>query len=102
LLAAAYDEVLNDAPIFYKYAKLAYELDSILAFKLNISKQYIFKCSFGFSQVKNKKWDEWKESYKMILDNGFEAPLATYYYLKGDYEKAEIYQEKSFYDNYDD
>ena len=99
LLAEVYDEILNDAPNFYKYAKLAYELDSILAFKSNISMQYVFKRTFMFSQVKNKKW---KENYEMILGLGFEAPLATHYYMKGDYEKAEIYVEKYFYDNYDD
>ncbi|MDH3609844.1 MAG: tetratricopeptide repeat protein, partial [Gammaproteobacteria bacterium] len=99
LLAEVYDEVLNDAPNFYKYAKLAYEKDSILATKLNIRKQYIFKRTFMFSQSKNKKW---KEVYKMILGTGNEAPLSTYYYFKGDYEKAQIYAEKYFYDNYDD
>jgi TolB-like protein len=99
LLAEVYDEVLNDAPNFYKYAKLAYELDSALAFKLNMPKQYIFKRTLMFSLAKNKKWDE---NYKIILDLGFEAPLATHYYLQGDYEKAQIYLEKYSYDNYDD
>ena len=99
LLAEVYDEVLNDAPNFYKYAKLAYELDSTLAIKLNIRQQYVFKRTFMFSQAKNKKW---KENYEMILGLGFEAPLATHFYMKGDYEKAEIYVEKYFYDNYDD
>jgi len=99
LLAEVYDEVLNDAPNFYKYAKLAYELDSTLAFKLKIRKQYIFKRTFGFSQLKNKKWED---NYRMFSGISSSGPLGTHYYMKGDYEKAQIYIEQYFYDNYDD
>ena len=51
----------------------------------------------GFSQLKNKKWEE---SYKRVVDSGFLAPLATLYYFQGDYEKVQIYREKFFFENY--
>jgi TolB-like protein/AraC-like DNA-binding protein/Flp pilus assembly protein TadD len=81
LLAEAYDEVLNDAPNFLKYAKKAFYLDTV---------QYFYKRSYGFAMLRNKKFKEildFLERYR----NGAKAPLYGVYYFKHDYKKAQIY-----------
>ena len=77
LLAEAYDEILNDAPNFLKYAEKALKLDSVA---------YIFKRSYGFALLKNKKYEDVQNHIKSNLSK---YALITLYYFEGKYDKAE-------------
>ena len=92
LLAEAYDEILNDAPNFLNYIEKASELDST---------EYIFKRSYGFALLKNKKFKEHLIFLK-IKRNNVRFPLYTHYYYEGDYEKAQEILVEYPFDNYDD
>ena len=84
LLAEAYDEILNDAPSFFKYAEKAKELNTT---------EYIFRRTYGFALLKNKKYEE---SLNLIQKGKSRAPLYTWNYHTGNYEKAqEILDEHS-------
>lgn len=78
LLAEAYDEILNDAPNFLKYAEKALKLDTI---------EYIFKRSYGFALLKNKKYKECFNYLKYKRKSRF--AFFTHYYFEGAYAKAE-------------
>ena len=88
LLAEAYDEVLNDAPNFLKYAEKAFYLDTV---------QYFYKRSYGFALLRNKKF---KETFDFLerYRKGQKAPLYTVYYFKYDYKKAQIYLDLFYQD----
>lgn len=77
LLAEAYDEILNDAPNFLKYADKAMQLDSVA---------YIFKRTYGFALLKNKKYEECLNHIKSNLS---QFALITLYYYEGKYDKDE-------------
>ncbi len=90
LLAEGYDEILNDAPNFLKYAQVAFNLDTI---------EYIFKRTIGFALLKNNNFKEhldFLERYR----KGQKAPLYTHYYHLGNFEKAQIYLDMFFVDSF--
>jgi TolB-like protein/AraC-like DNA-binding protein/Tfp pilus assembly protein PilF len=77
LLAEAYDEILNDAPNFLKYADKALKLDSVA---------YIFKRSYAFALAKNKKYEDVLNYIKLKLSK---YSFFNFYYYQGKYDKAE-------------
>ncbi len=77
LLAEAYDEILNDAPNFLKYAEIAKELNT---------REYIFRRTYGFALLKNKRYEV---ALKLVQKGKSRAPLYTGYYYTGNYEKAQ-------------
>lgn len=77
LLAEAYDEILNDAPNFLKYADKALKLDTVA---------YVFKRSYGFALAKNKEYEDCLNHIKFNLSK---FALFTLYYFEGKYDKAE-------------
>ena len=77
LLAEAYDEILNDAPNFLKYADKALKLDSVA---------YIFKRSYAFALVKNKKYEDVLNYINLKLNK---YSFFNFYYYQGKYNKAE-------------
>jgi TolB-like protein/AraC-like DNA-binding protein len=90
LLAEAYDEILNDAPNFLKYADKAIRLDSVA---------YIFKRTYGFALLKNKNYEE---ALNHIKSNLSKFALATLYYFEGKYDKAEPFIDEYPFANNDD
>ncbi len=90
LLAEAYDEILNDAPNFLKYADKALKLDSVA---------YIFKRTYGFALVKNKKFEDNLNYAKSKLSK---FALFTLYYFEGKYDKAEPFMDEYPFANNDD
>jgi AraC-like DNA-binding protein/TolB-like protein/tetratricopeptide (TPR) repeat protein len=90
LLAEAYDEILNDAPNFLKYAEKAFELDTI---------ENIFKRTIGFALLRNKKFKEHLAFLKRYR-NSAKAPLYTHYYFERNFENAQIYLDLYFVDSF--
>jgi len=90
LLAECYDEILNDAPNFLKYAEKAFELDTV---------EYIFKRTIGFALVRNKKFKEHLDFLKRYRKSA-KAPLYTHYYFEQNFEKAQIYMDMFFVDSF--
>ena len=82
LLAEAYDEILNDAPNFLKYADKALKLDSVA---------YIFKRSYAFALVKNKKYEDTFNYIKFKLSK---YSFFNFYYFQGKYDKAKPYMDE--------
>ena len=90
LLAECYDEILYDAPNFLKYAKKAFELDSV---------EYIFKRTIGFALVRNKKFEAHLDFLKRYRNNA-KAPLFTHNYFERNFKEARIYLGMYFVDSY--